>query len=230
MPADGPGPLPVLAAGIYTGGLARTILAYKNRGHTDLAGFLAPVLAGALQEAAAGFAPPACGWELALVPVPGTSGSLHRRGYHPLGLLLQRIRRRGLVPAGCAPAALVAYRRGRRAAELLPPFLRVPAGTARGGAQKGLGRNARRRNVRGSMTAGAPGSLTGRNCLVVDDVLTTGATIAETVRALRAAGASVAGAVVLAATPAPGRNTSPTIAALPGRAAAVAGNPLTGRE
>ena len=87
------------------GGLARTVLAFKNRGHTDLAGFLAPVLAEVLQAAVADARRRTVHVPLVLVPVPGTGGSLRRRGYSPLALLLKNTP----VPLGTAalPAALV---------------------------------------------------------------------------------------------------------------------------
>ncbi len=44
-------------------------------------------------------------------------------------------------------------------------------------------------------------------CILVDDVLTTGATLAAVERALERRGHDVLGATVLAATPAPGRAT-----------------------
>ncbi|WP_370647204.1 ComF family protein [Arthrobacter sp. zg-Y1116] len=232
VPGTGPGlfvPLPVLAAGVYAGGLARTLLAFKNRGHTDLAGFLAPALAGVLQAAVTDARRRAGDIPLLLVPVPGTGGSLRRRGYFPLALLLARLRRRRLLPAGCAVASLVSIPAGYGpAGTRLRSRGGGPAGAS--GPQKGLGRNARRRNVRNTMTAGRSGGLTGVNCLVVDDVLTTGATIAETVRALRRAGARVEGAAVLAATPAPARNTSPADPTVPGPRSMDVGNGNEGRE
>ncbi|TAM90874.1 MAG: ComF family protein [Jatrophihabitans sp.] len=63
-----------------------------------------------------------------------------------------------------------------------------------------LTRAQRRSNLAGAMAAEpAPGA----TALVIDDIVTTGATLREAVRALRAAGWPVAGAAVVAATPSP---------------------------
>ncbi|MDN3481027.1 phosphoribosyltransferase family protein [Arthrobacter sp. APC 3897] len=210
LDADAPELLPVTAAGRYAGSLARVLLAYKNHGHTDLAGVLRPMLAGALHQAVAdaGGLTGSGNTGLVLVPVPATGRARRRRGYNPLGMLLSALRSGSLLPAGTAVEPLVTFT-VRRPRQLLRPS--APSAAAAGArSQKSLGRSGRRRNVYGTMTAGESGSLAGIRCLVIDDVLTTGATIAETTRALRAAGARVEGAVVLAATTAPSCDASNT--------------------
>jgi len=106
-----------------------------------------------------------------LVPMPSSRAAYRRRGYRVPELLLRRAGRRGVR----------LLRPGRRTAD-----------------QRGLDREARRRNVAHSLTA-APAA--GLRVIVVDDVVTTGASLAEAVRALRAAGAEVVAAVTVAATP-----------------------------
>lgn len=171
-------PLPVIAAGRYAHELAACLLAYKNGGRTDLVPVLGACLATAL-SAAARTGPPG---PVLLVPVPGAPGALRRRWFDPVRLLLEDGARRGVLPAG---AAVVRGLRHRRTAGLLA-----------GPAQKRLGRADRRARPPGSLRAVVP---QGARCVVVDDVLTTGATLAEATRVLRAAGADVVGAVVLAA-------------------------------
>jgi predicted amidophosphoribosyltransferase len=65
--------------------------------------------------------------------------------------------------------------------------------------QAGLGATERERNLRGSMRGRR--LLAGRSVLIVDDVLTTGATLREAARAVTEAGGVVAGAAVLARVP-----------------------------
>ncbi|MEX5298745.1 phosphoribosyltransferase family protein [Kocuria sp. CPCC 205292] len=175
-------PLPVVAAGRYAHGLATCVLALKNTGRTDLVPVLAACLATALHRAARDWPP----GPVLLVPVPTSPAALRRRWFDPVRLLLEDCSRRGVLPAG---AVVDRGLRHRGSGTLLP-----------GPAQKRLGAAGRRDRPTGSMrAAAAPGA----RCVVVDDVLTTGATLGEAARALRAGGAEVVGAVVLAAVRSP---------------------------
>lgn len=105
-----------------------------------------------------------------VVPIPSSASALRRRGY---------------------PIAELLSRRG----ELRP--VRLLRSTGAPADQRGLGRTARARNVAGTLRSrGAAG----RRVVVVDDVITTGATLAEAIRALRADGAEVVGAATVAST------------------------------
>lgn len=64
--------------------------------------------------------------------------------------------------------------------------------------QAGLSASDRAANLSGAMRARF--DLSGRRVIVLDDVITTGATLAEAARALREAGAEVSAAAVVAAT------------------------------
>jgi predicted amidophosphoribosyltransferase len=57
---------------------------------------------------------------------------------------------------------------------------------------------ARRANVRDAFRVPRPSEVRGRRLLLVDDVLTTGATVGSAARALRAAGATAVGILTLA--------------------------------
>ncbi|WP_043670459.1 ComF family protein, partial [Clavibacter michiganensis] len=137
----------------------------------------------AAERAAASSDPPAgSARPLDVLDVPSPRASLRRRGYAPVEVLLARARIRPLRAPGVP---------GLRPHPLR--FTRRPAD------QAGLGVAARAANVDGCLVA--RGDLTGRRILVVDDVLTTGATLRETCRAVRAAGAEVVACAVLAAVP-----------------------------
>ena len=169
---------PPVAVGLrYEGVVRDVVLACKQGGRTRLAGALAPALAGALDLALDGRSVErdarAGGPGVLVVPVPPSAAGSRRRGWDPVALLAAR--------AGLP---------------LHPGLLRVGGAP---GPQKARDRAGRAQAARGGLLGRR--SVAGRPVVVVDDVLTTGSTVAEAARALGAAGAHVLGAACLAAVP-----------------------------
>lgn len=107
-----------------------------------------------------------------VVAVPGSRRAYRRRGYDPVRLLVTRAGLRGLRVLGPArPHA----------------------------AQKMLGIEAREANLRGVFRVRR--AVAGRRILLIDDVVTSGATLRELARVLRDAGAEVVAAATVASTP-----------------------------
>lgn len=113
----------------------------------------------------------------ALVPVPLHWWKRVQRGYNQTELLAQELSRHCGVPVLCA------LRRKKRS-----------------GAQAGLSRSARRRNVRGVFAAVSGVPVTGQRLLLIDDVLTSGATANACASVLRRAGAERVDVLTLART------------------------------
>ncbi len=111
---------------------------------------------------------------LQLVPVPLSATRLRERGYNQAELL----------------ARIVATARGDQINTALERTRKtVP--------QVGLDREARRQNVQGAFRWNA-GNLTAQPVLLIDDVLTTGATANECAATLKAVGASWVGIITIA--------------------------------
>lgn len=191
-----PAPLglpPLWAVAAYDGPVRALLLAHKEGARLALGRPLGQALARAV-VAAGGAAGPgpgtapaasAVGDPLALVPVPSRPGAARRRGHSPL-----------LRTAQVAAAVL---RCTGGSVRVLPAL----AHRRSVGDQAGLDAGARRANLHRALAV--PTHLRGLlggplTVVLVDDVVTTGATLAEAARALRAAGVAPAGAAVIAAT------------------------------
>ncbi|HKC30063.1 MAG TPA: phosphoribosyltransferase family protein [Jatrophihabitans sp.] len=170
------------AAGVYEAAIRSALLAYKERGRRDLARPLGELLGRAVGCALApGRSPPG---RVVLASVPSArSASAARGGAHVLRLARHAARSNGVR---VAPDAL---RLTRQVAD-----------------SAGLSTDERARNLANAMTAApAPPGLV---AIIVDDIVTTGATLREARRAMVAAGWPVLGAAAVAATPRRGHSLS----------------------
>jgi predicted amidophosphoribosyltransferase len=178
---------PPWAVADYAGPARAAVLAHKEEGRRALGVPLGAALAtaaGAAIGTAAGAAIGASVEPALLVPAPSRPAAVRARGDDPTRRLARRaaaVLRRAGVPVRVVPA------------------LRGARGLAD---QAGLDAADRAANLAGALrvVAGGDRLVAARSVVVVDDVVTTGATLAECARALRAAGAVVVGAATVAAT------------------------------
>jgi predicted amidophosphoribosyltransferase len=170
--------IPNVAATAYSGTARRLLLTYKEDGHRSLAGPLGVLLADAIQEVV----PATTGSPTTLVQVPG-----HRRPTRGFSALAAIVR--------AAQANLISRGLPVEAASVLRSRVDYPSA-------KLLTREQRHQHLAGAFTAPRAGGrsmrLTGR-VIVVDDIVTTGATIDEALRALAAARIHASGVAVIAA-------------------------------
>jgi ComF family protein len=140
------------------------VTAFKEKGHTSLAPFMVSALAGVIEDVARWQA------DLLLVPVPSSSANYLKRGFSPALILAKR-----LNSAAGRPARVFD---GLRFSRTVYDQSRLDLGH-------------RFANLQGSMAAKT--YLSNRNVVLVDDVVTTGATILEAARAATQIGANVIG-------------------------------------
>lgn len=165
------------AAGAYTPPLSTAIRRLKFGQRTDLAARLSRLLPATLREHGAGMDLMPDAATALVVPVPLHLTRLVERGYN-------------------APALLGACWCRRVGLELAPRLLTRWKDTPH---QSALSAEERARNVEGAFIAHR--SAAGRHAILIDDVVTTGATLAACRQALYAAGVVHVTVMALAATP-----------------------------
>ena len=144
----------------YDDASKKMVLSFKHGGHTDRLGAFAAQMHRAGRVA--------LGEADLLVPVPLHRTRLIRRRFNQSALLARALSRRTGVPMEAR--ALIRTRR-------------TPS-------QGGLSGAGRRRNVSGAFTVAQPEAVAGLRLVIVDDVMTTGATLESCARTLKRAGAA----------------------------------------
>ena len=155
----------------YEDPVRASVLRFKFSGCRFYADYYGPLLARAVEQR--------LGREYELLTYVAVSPLRRwRRGYDQSRLLAQAVGRLLYMPA------VATLRKHNRT-----PQSRI------------VSREEREANIRGAFTVVAPDAVRGRRILLIDDVLTTGATVSEAARVLLAAGASSVDVATLAVTP-----------------------------
>ncbi len=164
----------------YLGVGKSVIIAHKEHGWHALTPLLGAILARAVT----------CVTDtpVTLVPIPPHAHSLARRGTDPL--------------ADIAKAATRSLRAVGHSASCSALLVR----TRDSGASKLLGREERRLAVESSFAVASTRAVRLGSIVIVDDVITTGITITEALRALESGGINVHGIAAVASTPMRGRS------------------------
>ena len=168
------GPRAAIVATEYAGAARHLLLAYKEDGHRGLARPLGTLLADAVAPLARAQGSMPSG----LVPIPGHRHA--QRGFNALDAIVRQAQR-DLADRGIRVRVM---RLLRTRGDYRPA--------------KTLGRAERQRSIHGAFRA-LPLHGPAARLIVVDDVITTGTTIAEGLRALGAAGIAVHGVAAITA-------------------------------
>ena len=172
-----------VTAGPYDEVARGLITAHKEEQALQLTRLLGELLAGSVGELVAIAGLPASA-PLLLVPVPSSAVALRRRGFDATGALARvALRRLRFSYPNARVVDALAQRRGRRD-------------------QAELDAAGRRANLHGGLRpTRRPGrSVAGAYMIVVDDLVTTGATLTEAARVLRSLTPGLLGAATVAAT------------------------------
>ena len=166
------GPLEgVVAAGKYQGTLKEAIHIFKYEKVKDLADSLSEILAKVLRNKNIDFLQ-----EYSFIPVPLFSKKEKERGFNQSELLGERLAEKSKI---------------KLSLDVLLKSKDTPA-------QMGLKKKVREKNLFGAFTIKDRREVRGKNIVLLDDVMTTGATLYECAKVLRRAGAKKVFGLILA--------------------------------
>lgn len=195
----------VCAAGRYEGDLRTLLIAYKHAGRTGCSKVLAAQLVIPLREVLR----QARSTQPVIVTIPSRPERVRERGYRHVDVLVRRaLRCYQRAERRCSPASGVLSPGSSYRASVLArqprPLLLSGALRTRTGRRGQVGLNSRERAQNAALLRVPTRfrrALQGREVLLVDDIVTTGATVAAAAAVLHAAGAQLLSIVALAATP-----------------------------